>query len=263
MLTLTEIVQPSFNPAYIPAEGKQNSINVYCNSPTTMVVVSQPWHFGGSWMGVEDTTDSSWPVWQHEWSYGESHELPMREGFVLHYWSGSSPEFPDGHAQYKVVPGQCQEETVSTTSTTSGNTTTTTSPPATTTSTVADDTSTSTTQESPTITEEPVTTSSSTEVTVLGTSTSLVPLPNAYTRCEQDANGDYHDANGQYMSRDICEFTQATVEAATPRASSSNMAHTGTNLVDVAAVGLGVLALGSCIFLAVKQWRKRRVAPVS
>lgn len=97
------IVQPTFDPAYVPMDGKPNSIQIECAGPDTVRFSFTPWHLGGGWLGIEDSAGNN-GVFQREWSYGESVILPNRAGLEVVYYSG-------GEYRYGIVPGQCAPST--------------------------------------------------------------------------------------------------------------------------------------------------------
>jgi hypothetical protein len=176
------IEHPSFDPPYNPhldenGVPRQNSFIARCHDEISneMDITFQPWNHLSGWLGIEDTTTGEWAVEQQEWTYGETHTLPMREGFVLHYWSGSSddldhPEANIGHYEYRIIPGQC------------------TTSPSTTTTQPESNSSTTTTVVLPESTSSsiPIITTI-TEVTVQGTSTSLVALSSPGTQTQRDS----------------------------------------------------------------------------
>lgn len=221
-MPLTVIKEPAFDPAYIPHEGRPDSIQIHCISEDTNEFIYTAWDEVPRWFSIYNPEGEL--VAHKEFAFGEGYNIPNVPGYRVVYHVGDE-------YTYGVVPGQCTQNQ---------ETTTTTFPPSSTTSTPE---TASTTEQSTTTTEQLTTTTNSpvTEVTVQGTVTSLVAL-DGWGRCEWDATvSRYRDSNGQFMTSTEC-------------ANTSQLAATGPSSFDTvdgvffgaALITIGVLAkLGS------------------
>ena len=232
---MTDTVEhPTFDPAYVPMEGKQDSILVHCVDEDTMEFVYSAWDEVPRWFSIYAPDGSL--VTSQEFSYQEGFQLPHVPGYRVVYHVGEE-------YNYNIIPGQCNPQT---TTTTPSTTTTTQPPPTTTTPPTTEPETSSTTTPSTTIPEETTTTvesipSFTTEATVQGTSTSS--QNGVCERSESSNSGWVNSFTKQWMARDECEPTGASLQQ-TARTEFPNTGAVGMDPIQAVMLAMALILIG-------------------